>query len=285
MFDGKFMHGGLVDRLKGIIAFYQFALQSEANFKIYFKSPFELSDYLNTNKLNWIANESDLKWNPFNTRILYLMDNFKIDFNPSAYFKQSKKNRHIIYSNVDYFAVQKSKLTEEESCKLWSASFNQLFRKSDIVKQALNLLLPKEKFVSIHTRFTSLMGDFKDVTDRELPENRKTQLLALLLNECNKIAAHNPGKMIFVFSDSPLFLGHIKANSSFHILDGTPIHIDTIKGTPKRRDVLKVFIDFFALAASEKIYQLKSKEMYLSSFSAYAAKVNQVPYEVVQMEG
>lgn len=279
------MHGGLVDRLKGIIAFYQFSLQSEANFKIYFKSPFELSDYLNTNEINWAATESDLKWNPFNTRILYLMDNFKIDFNPSAYFKQSKKKRHIIYSNVDYFAVQKSKLTEEESCKLWSGSFNQLFRRSDIVNQALSQLLPKDKFVSIHTRFTSLMGDFRDVTYRELPEQRKGQLLELLFNECNKIAAIHPGKMIFVFSDSPRFLSHIKANSSYHVLDGTPMHIETTQGTPKREDVLKIFIDFFALATSEKIYQLKSKEMYLSSFSAYAAKVNQVQYEVIQVEG
>ena len=38
VFDGNFPHGGLVDRLKGILSFYQVAKKTDADFKIYFKN-------------------------------------------------------------------------------------------------------------------------------------------------------------------------------------------------------------------------------------------------------
>ena len=42
-FDGLFPHGGLVDRLKGIISFYEVAKKLDYDFYIYFEHPFPLS--------------------------------------------------------------------------------------------------------------------------------------------------------------------------------------------------------------------------------------------------
>jgi hypothetical protein len=44
-FDGTFSHGGLVDRIKGMISFYEVATQLNCNFKIRFDHPFDLSVY------------------------------------------------------------------------------------------------------------------------------------------------------------------------------------------------------------------------------------------------
>ncbi|MBP5441139.1 MAG: hypothetical protein J6Y14_09600, partial [Fibrobacter sp.] len=41
MADGKWMHGGLTDRLRGMTSAYKFAKEHNLDFKIYHTSPFE----------------------------------------------------------------------------------------------------------------------------------------------------------------------------------------------------------------------------------------------------
>ena len=80
VFDGNFGHGGLVDRLKGIVSFYAISKEINADFKIYFKHPFQLDTFLEPNQYNWLATDSDLNWNPFQTKFLFLMDNFSFNW-------------------------------------------------------------------------------------------------------------------------------------------------------------------------------------------------------------
>ena len=42
-FDGVVSHGGLLDRLKGVISFYEVAKKKNVDFKIHFNHPFHLS--------------------------------------------------------------------------------------------------------------------------------------------------------------------------------------------------------------------------------------------------
>ncbi|NJM79316.1 MAG: hypothetical protein HC854_06280 [Flavobacterium sp.] len=53
-FDGVFAHGGFVDRLKGMISFYEVSKQLDYDFKIHFSHPFQLDYFFKPNEINWI---------------------------------------------------------------------------------------------------------------------------------------------------------------------------------------------------------------------------------------
>ena len=184
--DGIISHGGLVDRLKGIISFYQIAKLKDFDFKIQFNNPFRLTEFLVPNSYNWSTTIVDLKWNPLNTSFLLLMDNF--EFDPIASFTKSKKYNFIIYCNVDYLSkihLDKSKI---EVAQIWQNSYRELFTPSKYFKEKLEEVKIESKRIAVHTRFTGLMGDFKDSSNKTISNERKTEILKLLMTEINKIS-------------------------------------------------------------------------------------------------
>ena len=44
---------------------------------------------------------------------------------------------------------------------------------------------------------------------------------------------------------------------------------------------LAAFLDFFLIAGAEKAYQVRSVDMFKSAFPLFAAKLNNVPYEMI----
>ncbi len=272
IFDGNISHGGLVDRLKGIISFYELAKQCGADFKIYFKSPFDLEVFLIPNQYNWIATANDLKWNPFSTSFLLLMDNFNFDWNKNIL--QAKKKKIIVYANVDFLP----KIYNENAAHKWKELFTELFKRTPFLEeQILNTKLPN-RFISIHTRFTSILGDFQDTTNRVVSETRKNEIILKLINEIDCIKNENNNLPIVVFSDSIIFLNFVRNNTSHIVLNGNPTHID-VKNDATITSNIKTFIDFFAISNSEKVYLLHTSEMYKSSFSKYAALVSQTIFK------
>lgn len=53
-------HPGLADRIKAIVHCYNIAKLNGYQFKIIYKDPFPLEEYLNPNKVNWLADYNDL---------------------------------------------------------------------------------------------------------------------------------------------------------------------------------------------------------------------------------
>ncbi|MEG2150383.1 MAG: hypothetical protein RRY36_04085, partial [Bacteroidaceae bacterium] len=53
MADGRKSHGGLADRLRGMISTYKYCLEHEVEFRIHFTSPFELGELLVPNEYDW----------------------------------------------------------------------------------------------------------------------------------------------------------------------------------------------------------------------------------------
>lgn len=279
VFDGNFPHGGLVDRLKGIISFYQVAKSIDADFKIYFKSPFDLNHFLVPNVYNWSATENDLSWNPFKTKILYLMLNF--NFNPLEYISQSNKRKFIVFCNIDYLKTINGSLNPEELRSYWGKSFHELFKKSIYLNAAFSKLNLKENSIAIHTRFASLFGDFKDSPKRVATIERKNEIKDCLKREIDRIAFENQFKSIYVFSDSIQFLDFIKIETDHIVLEGKPQHIDSDKNSNEIDDHIKTFLDFFAIAACEKVFFIKTNDMYNSAFSKYAAIVGNKEFIII----
>ncbi len=278
VFDGNFPHGGLVDRLKGIISFYQVAKNLDANFKIHFKSPFDLNEFLVPNAYNWTSTDADLSWNPFSTKILYLMLNF--DFNPMEYIAKSNKKKFIIFCNIDYSKAINSSLNSEEQHNHWSKSFHELFKKSTYLDAEYSKLNIQENAVAIHTRFTSLFGDFKDSPKAMASLERKNEIKKSLKKEIDAIAFENKSKSVYVFSDSIQFLDFIKSETNYIVLDGKPQHIDSDKNSDALNDHIKTFLDFFALSACEKVFLIRTNDMYNSAFSKYAAILGNKEFKV-----
>ncbi len=49
-------------------------------------------------------------------------------------------------------------------------------------------------------------------------------------------------------------------------------------------EIMKPFIDFFYLISeAQKVFSIKNKDMYPSGFPQYAAKVNNIPFERIEL--
>jgi hypothetical protein len=239
------------------------------DFFIQFDNPFELNLFLEPNEINWYIKKEEVRWELFNTDILYLVND--IDVNPLQLIKDSKTSTFIIYANIDYFQSLYPQLSETELEEKWRASFNQLFRKSELLENKLKEVLD-EKYISIHSRFTSLMGDFDDTTKKVLSEVKKMKLLVEIRKVVSNIIDNSAYKC-YAFSDSVNFLEYISKNENIHVIDGEPAHMDNFAEKIKIENHLKTILDFFVIANSEAVFFIRIDPMYHSSFSKYASIV------------
>lgn len=275
-FDGAVSHGGLLDRLKGVISFYEVAKIKQVDFKIYFNHPFQLSDFLQPNAVNWKL--ETLQFNPFKDEVLYLMNNFSV--NPLALIQPKKNKNYFIYCNIDYLKNMHQDFSDATLQETWRTNYKQLFTASPILKEAI-LKLPQEKNIVCHTRFTTLMGDFADTTSVVLNDHDKEILTNKILEKVSDIHQDNQSLPIYVLSDSVVFLNIIKEKTNFKTLSGTPKHVDVKSTFSSFEEHLKTFTDFYFISKSEKIYLIKIDQMYNSGFSKYAAIIENKPFAII----
>lgn len=278
-FDGLFSHGGLVDRLKGIVSFYEAAKILDYDFYIHFNHPFHLSHLLKPNKVNWEIKEKELKYNPLTTKVLYLMDDFTV--NPLDLLRNLKGQTFFVYSNVDYFKTMHKDNSEAENQKAWRSNYNELFTVTDQLNKEIQKIDSADSIV-FHARFASLMGDFKDSSSIVIQENKKKELINKLIQKIQVTSMLHPNKKIYVLSDSIIFLNYIKQNTSFIVLEGSPKHIGIKNKHTDLDSHYKTFVDFYFMTKCDALYLLKFDQMYNSGFSKYAAIVGNKKFTILQ---
>lgn len=278
MADGKWMHGGLTDRLRGMASAYKFAAEHHLDFKIYHTSPFLLQEILQTNKIDWIIDESEIIRDRSKAKPVLL---YREDFdNDSALERQldSTHEQFHLYSCVDTLGEK------------FPEYFNDLFKPSPLLEKELAHYseLLGTNYTAISFRFQNMLGDFKEFTFRELPPASKQELLdnALnaLKNEVAKASQKSPGvPKILVTADSPTFLEKAAKFPNVVIVSGTSIHID-FNSSKNATDYLKAFTEFFLIskASKAKLYRNRKYKTYPSNFPKYAAKLGNVPYEEIR---
>jgi hypothetical protein len=279
--DGFTQHGGLVDRLKGILSFYETAKQTGFEFKIYHKFPYQLKEFLEPNQYDWIATEEDIKWNPFSSMFHYRM--LETDFNPIEYFQKTTKKKHIVYNNMDYLHKIFPNATSDDLKKKWSENFQELFKKSSYLEAELQKLSLPEKRIAVHSRFCSILGDFVD-TERKnqvLSPEEQAVLLNDLKDNIKKVAPNYTDNQICVFSDSIIYLDFIKKNTNYIVLDGEPIHPDNKDEIFSLEQHLKTILDFFVIATCDEIVLLRKPFMYSSAYTKHAAYLYQKPFKEI----
>ena len=183
MADGKWMHGGLTDRLRGMTSAYKFATEHNLDFKIFHTSPFLLQEILQPNEVDWIIDEHEISHNCEIAKPVLL---YREDFNNDSALERQLDSRHKqfhLYSCVDTVGEEFPKY------------FNELFKPTPLLENELahySELLGKS-YTAISFRFQNKLGDFKEFTFKELSEKGKRKLLSAAINVLKKEMPHQVG--------------------------------------------------------------------------------------------
>lgn len=260
--DPNISHPGLADRFKAIIGAYYVALQNGFDFKIIFNHPFELHRYLIcAEETNWIASFDDLSYSLKNSRIIAYNGGGKVP-------KLSKRvKQYHIYSYIGYDILYTNKVKDHN--RLWGVLFKQLFKPSPILSEALEgINLKENEYISIHLRFVNALEQVEENQFNHLTNYEKDQLIQSCLLCIRNIISEYPKKKILVFSDSNIFLNHVRKELPVIVLDGKVGHI-SFKNSEDV--VLKTFVDFYVMSKSLKVIRILNKNMYATAFSYHAA--------------
>lgn len=276
MIDGRSVHGGLTDRLRGITTVYQYCKRNGIRFKLKYNYPFQMSDYLEPAVYDWRIAENEICYNRSQAAVLVLND-YMLDVRLHKYYLKNfiHKNRgkqiHV-YSNT-YFLD-----------KYFSQSFRELFRPSLPLRKAIDLNLAHigKKYVAMVFRFQQLLGDFKEDGYQVLEKQEQNILMSKCIEKVKELrASHHPDDIVLVTSDSQKFLNEIVSQLDFvRIIPGKVVHMDHTSGAAFDT-YMKSFVDLFLLSKASKIYLLQTGKMYHSGFAKRASMINDVTYEEI----
>ena len=191
--DSDIKHPGLVDRLKAIIGLFYVAKQNGFEFKVVFKHPFKLEDYLIMNHYDWIADESDLSYSLQNTRLIAYNGSGKI-----PYLRKNIKQYHV-YCYIGYDILSSNNVADSDT--VWCSLFHELFRPSSSLQHNLDYYSCKYvDYVAVHLRFVNALEKFEGDQFNVLSEDKRENLIQRCLNGIKQIQEENPLKKVMVFS-------------------------------------------------------------------------------------
>ncbi|MBO7046557.1 MAG: hypothetical protein J6W38_09460 [Prevotella sp.] len=260
VFDPKYNHPGLADRLKAIVYCYYIAKQSGYVFKIVQTKPFLLTDYLIENKVNWTSNENELEYSIIDTRFfIYTARRTGIDFK----LPPNRQYHCYCYKGDDLFYQ-----TGHPYGQCFPQLYNELFKPGPLLQKAINEIgLEPRKYISVHIRFVNALGVIENPKYPTLSEERQD----ILIKRCHatlNIIAHDSTLPVYVFSDSVRFLNTL-SDLPVHTLENK--NISHVSRTTDKESILKTFVDWYIISQSNKVYRLLSDELYQTNFSLYAA--------------
>nr|WP_287898644.1 hypothetical protein [Prevotella sp.] len=262
MVDGRSVHGGLADRLKGIVSNYLYAKEHKIRFYINFKYPFKLEDYLVPNIYDWTINEKDICYNSKYSRPLLVNTH------------QLSQKYHRLYLWLHSFGYKQIHIysNSEYGNPYFSSLFSELFKPSRRLQEDIdkNLAAINGEYISATFRFQQLLGDFKE---RNYPTLSKEEQ-GLLIKKCQKQLdlLHNlyPNMCILVTADSGKFLDSVRHLDYVYVIPGEVVHMDYTDNVPFEV-YEKSFLDFFLIANANKIHLFYNKQMYHSGFPKLAS--------------
>ena len=281
MADGKFLHGGMFDRLKGIVSIFALAKAQRKDFKIHFIHPFILEDYLLPNSYNW-----SLMYNQTSSSSQSLIYSYPLSrplfgygecYEPSRILKNRKGEIHFYYGYNSLKEINKKYGTSFD----WSKLYNELFKPSPHLQKYIDYY-KKEiggNYIAIHTRFLNLLGDKTETNiNPELPEKQQIELKEKISLSIGQIMELHKGLRVMIASDSPNFITYIQQKyPDVYIVPGEISHIGTHDSNDAQN--LKMFIDYYLIGGAKKVYSLWTEGMWKSAFPEYAAMIGQTNFE------
>lgn len=276
MIDGRSVHGGLTDRLRGITTIYEYCKRKHITFKLNYVYPFQLADYLAPVSYDWRISSEDISYNNNQAKVVVIND-YQLDVRLHKYYLDSiihhNKGKQIhLYTNT-YFLDG-----------YFAESFRELFRPTPPLKSAIeaNFKHIGSKYVAMVFRFQQLLGDFKEDGYQVLSTSEQETLIGKCIKKVDELhRLHHPNDIVLLTSDSGKFLQRIVAKYDYvRIIPGKVVHMDHTTNAAFET-YMKSFEDMFLLAKAYKIYLLQTGEMYHSGFAKRAAMINDKPYEEI----
>ena len=281
MADGRCPHGGIVDRFKGIVTMYALSKVNTLPFYINYTSPFNIDVVLFPHFYDWKIKDNILSHSFYGTKIIVAYSEYKNPYR--IFFIDKKKQNHIYYGYNSLDLINSKYGTNYE----WRKLFKELFQPSDRLQEYINEFKRSVngQYIAIHFRFVNLLGDdFKDVNfNMAYGEDEKQSLILKCRNEIQKILSREKeGTKALVMSDSNIFVDSVKKDLNVYVIPGRILHVDN-QNPDNDFEIMKPFIDFYLISEAQKVFSIKNKDMYPSGFPQYAAKVNNIPFERIEL--
>lgn len=275
--DGTQYHGGLGDRLKGIITLYAYCKQRGLGFRIMHTHPFKLEDYLMPAEYDWILKTGEFTLNIRYCRFLHVRGEY-----PGNRLKKFRTKKQIHFDgNRDCLDTLNA---DRGTDYKWGELFKELFKPSPEMEARLQKLKAEigGPYNASVFRFQNLLGDFKEYMYSPITDDGKREAL---ISQClDGLKAHiaECGEMpMLVTSDSTTFLEKAAEIEGVFIIPGTLSHM----GGEKRDSLsdpyetyMKSFLDFYMLSEAMTVACIGTSQMYPSEFPLYASKVNDRPF-------
>ena len=270
MIDGRFRHGGICDRFKGMISLYNYCRYVGKPFRIRYYFPFELTDYIVPNKYDWRISDKNISDSIWHVRPICTRKE-----NGKRLLKLNTNKQIRFYGNRDLSEFLQFPPFNDD----WGDVFNYLFKPSPLIQEHLDYHKKaiNGEYVAAAFRFQNLLGDFEEYHCSSITNSdEKEQLISANIEELKKIHEENPDMTILVTADSSTFLERVSVLEYVHAIKGKQSHVDT--KNVDQSNTMKSFIDFYMLAGAKKVYGVVIDDMYPSDFPVCAAKIGHVPF-------
>ena len=281
IYDGKIKNGGLADRLRGIVSVYEVCKEQNLELKIIFTSPFTLSEFLEPNIIDWRITNQELNYNPAITGLCYIDTITGSDYEgkkQKQWFQKEFKKKH------NEFHVRTNAIFSYQGD--FTTLFNELFKPSPQLKASIER--EKEilgtKYISTSFRFMNLLDDFNETVElhSKLSKEEQNELIAKNITQLQLLHKKYPSQRILVNSDSSTFLQKAAKLDYVYTIPGNITHIDGKNSNNEYEAYEKTFLDFFMIANADKIYLLRTGQMYNSGYPLAASKIYGKPFERIE---
>lgn len=277
MADGRMVHGGLFDRIKGAISIYALSKSQNKRFGIYFREPFFLEKYLEPHLYDWRVNDEDMIFSYPASRPVIAYSEYST---PKRLLRKRNGQTHYYYGDNILDFLNQTYGSKYE----WGDLFNELFVPSPSLQKYIENEKKKigEDYIAVHLRFLNLLGDHVERMDYpELEDEGKESLMTdciRMINHLKSNSEEGPYKVL-VCSDSMTFLDKAKKEvPDIFVVDGRAKHVDSAEEF-KEDDILKLFADIFLISGAQKVYSVVGKGMYASAFPVYSALIGNKPFK------
>ncbi|MBR1808347.1 MAG: hypothetical protein IJ776_03060 [Paludibacteraceae bacterium] len=271
MIDGRSFHGGLTDRWKGIVSLYALCKVFCRDFRIHYTYPFQLTMFQQPNCYDWRIDNSEL------SRNIRSVDMLRLTGDPSlGRVMHLPQNKQIhCYANRDWIPVINTTFGTSYE---WGQLFKELFKPSPVLQNELNRFsaYTKMPYAAVALRMQNLLGDYEEYKYQPATEERQKEIIQAMLNEIEHVHSET-GMRVLVTSDSKRMTDAASRFDYVFTNSQLAAHVDTVDKADARL-YLKSFVDFYLLAGAMKVYAPRTKEMYMSDFPQYAAKVENIDF-------
>lgn len=278
MVDGRCLHGGLTDRIRGCLTTFTLSEATNQPFFLNWVYPFDIQRYLMPNEVDWVINPSDIVYAPeiSTVSLVYVV----------GFIGENRIDKWLIRKAIKTNSCQKHIYSNANFGKSdYSRSFKKLFKPAPRLSEAIDACkasMGGQRYVSFTFRFQELLGDFKELDScKTLDNNEAKQLMDKCRLELKRKMTAVPSEYrILVTSDSVRFLTYVKnIDDRIYIVPGSVMHFN-IKEDGGSDPYLKSFVDFYMLMDAEIIYLMKTGEMYNSGFPRFAAQIGNKPFKL-----